>query len=163
MHRSRSISVTSNDDLAIPGTRSTARGHESVGGRQIISKHSSLNRSHLNDEAVSEDMPFVESRRGEHHDSLSVAEGGSFVSTEMPVSERIPEPVPISIPSFGFMPRFNLSQGIPDPRGEDLWNQTSAFEGAWDVAFSHPMNDQQDMWPSLSFFPNNADLDRSGG
>ncbi|KAJ5291309.1 hypothetical protein N7478_000560 [Penicillium angulare] len=126
---------------------------------------SSLNRSQLNDESISEDMPFLESRPTEAHTSIPVAADEDFVSPETPRG-RSAQQLDASNTGFtsrglGVIPSLTMPEGIPDPRGQDLWDQTSAFEGAWDVAIFHPMYDQQDIWPVLNLFPTHMDMDKS--
>ncbi|KAJ5097376.1 hypothetical protein N7456_008097 [Penicillium angulare] len=166
LHHSRSISVSSNDDPNLPELQTRQRRRPStLNGRQIISKHSSLNRSQLNDESISEDMPFLESRPTELQASAPVAAGEHFVSPEAPrgrSAQQLDDPnTAFTSRGLGVIPGLTMPGGIPDPRGQDLWDQTSAFEGAWDVAIFHPMYDQQDIWPALNFFPTHIDMDKS--
>ena len=147
-------------------TPSRRRGLSALIGRQIISKHSSLNRSQLNDESMSEDMPFLQSRPAETDSSIPMTQSGAFLPPATPSRDRHSQQLDIPNTTFGSRGAGGISdipmpQGIPDPRGQDLWDQTSAFEGAWDVAIFHPMYDQQAIWPALNFFPTPIDMDKS--
>ena len=98
---------------------------------------------------------------------IPVLENGTLTSIETPsggVRLNHGDGPNIYLPSHdpGIFHTPALLRGTLGFAGQDMWNQTSAFEGASDVAIFHPMYDQQDFWHDLNFFPGHIDMDING-
>lgn len=166
MQRGNSLSIS---DEELPEHCANVRpAIESMANRsQIISKHSMLNRSQLTDHSALEDMPFVGGKPGrtEHlSTSHNSAADGSLTSPTFR-SQTPPRRsgfIPMPQEPDDALISMNTALGDPNLQEGAWWNQTNAFEGAWDVAVFHPMSQHQEMWPPLELFTAPSDLPYSG-
>ncbi|KAJ5820486.1 hypothetical protein N7474_006077 [Penicillium riverlandense] len=166
LQRGNSLSISSDEELP----EHCAHARPAIGSManrsQIISKHSMLNRSQLTDDSALEDMPFVGGKQGRaaqistHNSVVDGSLTSPTLRSQTPPRRSGFIPMPQE-PHDALMP-MNTVFGDPNSQEGAWWNQTNAFEGAWDVAVFHPMSQYQEMWPPLELFNAPSDLPYSG-